>query len=90
MRSIFGVALIVGSALGFSGAAYASGDSVLKPGDAVKEIEADRERQQQMQQDGAQSGRSATEPGSGGAPLDGKQKEENVLEGVDPAARPRQ
>ena len=87
MHPILGVTVIV-SALALPSLAYASGDSVLKPGDAVKEIEADRERQQQMQQDGSQSGRSATQPTTeGGAPIDGKEKQENVLEGVDPAVR---
>lgn len=89
MRSVLAAAFVV-SAFALPGAAYASGDDMLKSGDNVKAIEQDRIRQQEMQ-GGAQTGRSATEPTTeGGAPLGGKQKEENVLEGVDPAVKPRQ
>jgi len=68
-----------------AGAAYA-GDSMLKSGEEVKQIEQDRLRQQQEQQ----SGRSAAEKpavNETGAPISSEQKERNLLQGVDPAVK---
>jgi hypothetical protein len=66
--------------------AYAESNPMLKPGDTVKAIEADRAVDQRQ---APQSGRSATDPQAQkeGAPLGGQQKEENVLKGVDPAVK---
>lgn len=85
MTRILTAAALASCAMLAAGTAYA-GDSMLKSGDEVKQIEQDRQRLQQEQQ----SGRSATEkPATGetGAPTSPEQKERNLLQGVDPAVK---
>jgi hypothetical protein len=84
-RILTAAALAASCAMLAAGAAYA-GDSMLKSGDEVKQIEQDRQRLQQEQQ----SGRSATEKPTTtetGAPISPAEKEKNMLQGVDPAVK---